>query len=146
MPAPKRLPEDDNELIALAEAGLTNQEIAERYGLKAGESVRLRFLKIGYIKPTRRVHRDYIPWQVRHDHQGKHLAKCLRAYSSQQQGRQLSEKDSRMLDKWLKFVNGGNPWGLPLAVHYDYQDDEGFWMEPRRPGDKDYVSSPQWAA
>jgi hypothetical protein len=70
------------------------------------------------------------------------IARRLRAYSKRQQGKPLSDTESRLLDDWMKFMDGGNSLGIPLSVHYDRSDDEGFWLEPRQPGDRDYISPP----
>lgn len=141
MPSPKRLPPVEV-LIELAQQGLTNQEIGDKYGV-SGEAVRQALAKAGYRRTTTRPsHARYLPWKIRGDHIGDVLARRLRAYSKRQQGKQLSDTESRLLDDWLKYMDGANPFGLPLSVHYDRQDDEGFWLMPRQPGDRDYISPP----
>lgn len=141
----RKLPED-SELVKLADEGLTNREIGERYGV-TGEAVRQRLAAAGYIRQNRPTHAYYIPWgPIRSDHAGHLLVRRLRSYSKRQQGKPLSETESRLLDEWIKYMEGGNKWGLPMAVHYDRHDDEGFWLEPRQHGDRDYISPPPEAA
>lgn len=143
MPSLRKLP-DDGELLKLAESGLTNREIGERYGT-TGEAVRQALAKIGFARDSRPTHAQYLPWKLRSDHAADVLARRLRAYSKRQQGKPLSETESRLLDEWIRFMEGGNSFGVPLSVHYDRSDDEGFWLEPRRPGDRDYISPPDAA-
>lgn len=141
MPSPKRLPDADV-LVEYAEHGKTNQEIGDMYGT-SGEAVRQALAKAGYRRlNTRPTHARYLPWKIRGDHLGDVLARRLRAYSKRQQGKQLSATDNRLLDEWLKYMEGANPVGLPLSVHYDRNDDQGFWLQPRQPGDRDFISPP----
>jgi hypothetical protein len=74
------------------------------------------------------------------------LARRLRAYSKRQQGRKLLTSEARLLDEWIQFMEGGNAAGLPLAVHYDRTDAQGFWLEARRPGDRDFIHPPPEAS
>lgn len=141
MSATRRLP-SDNVLIKHVEDGMTNREIGELYGT-SGEAVRQALQRVGYARPVNRAtHGYYIPWTVRADHVGDVLARRLRSYSKRQQGRPLSITEERLLDEWIKFMDGANEYGIPLAVHYSRHDDEGFWLEPRQPGDRDYISPP----
>lgn len=141
MPGTRKLPEPDV-LVRHATEGLTNKEIGELYGV-TGEAVRQALEKAGYERTSGRPsHAYYLPWKIRSDHIGDVLARRLRAYSKRMQGKPLSDSDARLLDEWLKFMDGGNSLGVPLSVHYDRQDDDGFWLEPRQPGDRDYVSPP----
>ncbi|MGI4764818.1 MAG: hypothetical protein ACRYGP_07095 [Janthinobacterium lividum] len=39
-------------------------------------------------------------------------------------------------------MDGDNSYELALSVHYDRKDPEGFWLEPKHPGDRDYVHAP----
>jgi hypothetical protein len=122
--------------------GLTNAEIGEMYGTTP-EAVRQRLAKMGIQRGTGRPsHAHYLPWTLRSDHSGHVLAKRLRAYSKQQQGKQLSDEDARLLAEWRRFMDGENSLGLALSVHYNRADDEGFWLDPRQPGDRDYISPP----
>lgn len=129
----------------LHDQGLTLREIGDRYGT-TGEAVRLKLRSIG-VGPTvaRNDHSHYVPWRLRADHSHDTIAKRLRSYSKQQQGVQLGEDEARKLSKFLEFMDGANPTGLPLSVHYDRMDPEGFWLEPRQPGDRDYISPPEAA-
>ena len=144
MASRRKLPEID-ELKRLAEAGMSNQDIGEKYGV-TGEAVRQAFAKEGIHRtPERASHLYYIPWSVRADHVGDTIVRRLRSYSKKQQGRPLTEREQRLLDEWIDFMEGDNSFGLPLSVHYSRTDPDGFWLEPRRHGDRDYISPPQSA-
>lgn len=145
MASARRLPPDDV-LIQHAESGMTNRQIGELYGT-TGEAVRQALQRVGYQRQDGRPsHAHYLPWKVRADHVGDVLARRLRAYSKRQQGKPLSETEERLLDDWIKFMDGANDYGVPLSVHYNRTDEEGFWLEPRKPGDRDYISPPIEAA
>jgi hypothetical protein len=140
----RKLPDIDV-LKAHAEEGMSNQDIGERYGVTS-EAVRQAFAKEGIVRtPERASHLHYIPWSIRADHVGDTLARRLRSYSKKQQGRPLTEREERLLDDWVDFMEGSNSFGLPLSVHYSRTDPDGFWLEPRRSGDRDYISPPQSA-
>jgi len=67
----KKLP-DGEVLIELAKSGLSNQEIAERYGVTA-EAVRQALVKSDYRRERLRPsHAHYIPWRVQANHVGGH--------------------------------------------------------------------------
>jgi hypothetical protein len=136
----KKLP-DDKTLARLVKQGLTNKAIGELYGA-TGEAVRQKLLALGLRQQERPSHAQYLPWRIRADHVGHVLARRLRAYSKRQQLIELSEIESRRLDEWLKFMDGGNRWGLPMSVHYDRNDPDGFWLEPRAATDRDYIAAP----
>lgn len=126
----------------LHKQGLSNQAIGDRYGT-TGEAVRLHLKRAGVVVPrSRNDHSHYVPWRLRADHSHDIIARRLRLYSKKQQGGQLSEEDDRKLRDFLDFMDGANPHGVKLSVHYDRTDAEGFWLEPRKPGDRDYISPP----
>lgn len=141
MASARKLPGDDV-LLEHVQGGLSNREIAERYGV-TGEAVRQKLAKLGVRRAdSRPSHAHYLPWRLRGDHVGDRLARMLRAYSKRMQGLPLNEEESRQLEDWRTFMDGGNSVGVPLTVHYDRMDDEGFWLEPRRTGDRDYIAPP----
>lgn len=137
----RRLPEGE----VLAEhvaAGMTKKQIAARYGVTV-EAVRQSCVRYGIELPRERPsHNHYVPWRLRGDHVGHVLARRLRAYSKRQQGIRLSPQESKLLDEFIEYMEGSNPSGLPLSVHYDRLDNEGFWLEARQPGDRDFISPP----
>lgn len=138
----RKLPSDDVLLRLACEEGLSNKDIALRYGT-TGEAVRQALAKVGFRRqPERPSHARYLPWTVRADHVGDLLARRLRMASKREQGRPMTESENRLLDDWIAFMEGGNSYGVPLSVHYDRNDDEGFWLEPRRPGDRDFIHPP----
>jgi biotin operon repressor len=136
-----RLPARDV-LVELHQAGLSNQEIGDRYGTTR-EAVRLALKRAGVqVERVRNDHSRYLPWRLRADHTHDVIARRLRSYSKRAQGAPLSPDDARKLAAWEEFMNGANPYGVKLSVHYDRTDDDGFWLEPARPGDRDYISPP----
>lgn len=135
----RRLP-SANVLAELVEKGRSSQEIAELYGVTR-EAVRQALVR-AEIRPSRlRVsHADFLPWRLRADHHHDILAKRLRSYSKLRQGFPLTDDESRLVEQWLAYMDGGNRWGVPLSVHYERH--EGFWLEPRQDGDRDYIHPP----
>jgi hypothetical protein len=122
--------------------GLSNREISERYGVTT-EAVRINLKRAGVTVPaTRTSHVHYIPWRLRSDHTHDVIARRLRDYSRIKQGGTISPDDQRKLDHWMEFMDGANPYGLELSVHYDRLDPDGFWLSPRQPGDRDYIHPP----
>lgn len=142
MPSVRKLPDVDVLLEHVHQDGLSNFEIGQRYGT-TGEAVRQALAKAGFRRgPERPNHSRYLPWRIRADHVGDVLARRLRSYSKREQSKMLSDTEERLLADWIKFMDGGNTHGLPLSVHYDRSDEDGFWLEPRQPGDRDYISPP----
>lgn len=135
----RKLPEI-SVLLEHLKQGWDNQQIADHYGVTR-EAVRQQLQKHGIKSPRERAdHGRYIPWRVRLDHAGDYLVKRLRSYSRRQQGWPLSEAESRLLDEWIEVMEGANRWGVPLSVWYSRED--GFWVDPRRPGDRDFIHVP----
>ena len=142
MPQARKLPDCDQLAKHLHEDKMSLKEIALRYGTTP-EGVRQALERCGIHRgPKRPSHAKYMPWRVRADHVGDVLARRLRSYSKRQQGLPMSDTDKRLLDEWLAYMDGANQWGIPLAVHYDRRDDAGWWLEPRRPEDRDYIHAP----
>ena len=130
-------------LLALVNEGLSNTQIGARYGA-SGEAVRQQLKMHGIIRDHgRTMHGEYMPWRVRSNHQNHILAKRLRAYSKRQQGTPLTEDEEKLLDQWIEYMSGANPTGAPLAVHYDINDADGFWLELQVPGDHDFIHPPE---
>lgn len=121
--------------------GWDNEQIARHYGASR-EAVRQQLAKHGVKSPRERAdHGHYIPWRVRVDHSGDYCAKRLRSYSRMKQGWPLGEAEERLLREFMDYMDGNNKWGVPLSVWYSQED--GFWLDPRRPGDRDYIHPPQ---
>jgi hypothetical protein len=142
MPSIKKLPECDV-LRQHVDERLTNQSIADRYGVTQ-EAVRQALTRCGIERPrVRNDFRHYLPWRpVRSNHQRHVLAIRLRSYAKKQQGKELMPHEPALLEEFMAYLDGENAWGVPLSVHYDLDDADGFWLEPRRPGDRDYISPP----
>ena len=133
---------DFMELKRLMDAGMSNKQIADRYSVTR-EAVRQAFAKHEIRNsPERTRHAKHLPWRVRSDHTDDMLAKRLRAYSKRQQNQPLAARDERLLDEWVSYMDGNNWTSVPLSVHYDRADADGFWLEPRSPEDTDYVHPP----
>lgn len=142
MASNSRLP-DVTVLLELKDGGMDNKLIGQKYGVTS-EAVRLALKRAGYQSEKLRTnHQHYLPWRIRADHTHDVIARRLRAYSKRQQGGTLPEDEARKLAAWEDFMNGGNPHGIPLSVHYDRRDAEGFWLSPREPGDRDYIHPPK---
>lgn len=148
MPARAKLPGDDV-LRKLVEQGLTDAEIGERYGA-SGSAVQQRRMRakppiLRPKDPNRLGHKQYVPWRIRNAHRTDELHKILIRYSNRMQGRPAllkpdntpSEKAERELDLWMAFMDGANEDRQQYSVYYDYQ--RGFWIDPRQPGDKNYI-------
>ena len=140
MVATRKLP-DTKELVALTKTH-SNREIAERYGVST-EAVRLQLASVGVRNgPGRISHAKFVPWKgIRADHVNHPLLKRLHSYSKREQGRPLDEAEERLLNEWIEFMEGGNPWGVAMVVHYDRTDEGGFWLSPKQPGDNEYTSA-----
>lgn len=142
MPAYRKLPEQEElRRLAITE-GLNNQEIGKLYSV-SGEAVRQALVQAGIERPNHEApisHGHYIPWKIRADHTSDVLARRLRSYSKMKQRKPLSDTEKRLLDAFLVFMDGENPDGIPQSVHYDRY--EGWWLEPRQPGDRDYIHLP----
>lgn len=143
MPTVKKLPECDQLKELVETDGCSNQEIGDRYGVSA-EAVRQALVKCGIDRPRVRTdHSHFMPWRgVRANHQRNVLASRLRSYSKEAQGKPLRVNEERLLAEFREWMDGGNEWGVPFSVHYDRDDPDGFYLEPRRPGDRDYISPP----
>lgn len=139
MPAYRQLPEPEElRRLAIAET-LNNRQIGEMYGV-SGEAVRQALVAAKIERPNfepKVSHGHYIPWRIRADHTSDILARRLRSYSKLKQRKPLSETEKRLLEAFVKFMDGDNPDSVPQSVHYERN--EGFWLEPRLPGDRDYI-------
>lgn len=144
VPWNRKLPPEDV-LREHVEAGMSDKQIGERYGT-TDEAVRIARKEATppIERGTNRTnHSRYIPWRVRADHVSDVIARRLRAYSKKQQGKPLTPTEGRRLEQWVAFMEGDNKHGLKLAVHYDRNDPDGFWLEPWQDGDRDFVSPPR---
>lgn len=141
----RRLPGPDK-LRKHVEDGLTNRQIGELYGV-SGESVRQQLERNGIQRPRRHPdHSKYLPWTIRADHAGNLIANRLRSYSKQQQRLPLSSSAERLLEEWKSWMDGGNRWGVPMSVCYSQDERDGFWIQPRQPGDEHYIHIPRQTA
>jgi len=127
-------------VLDLKKQGLSNEEIAKRYGV-GKEAVRIFLVRHGQAPPPSRPdHKRYLPWRIRGNHAHKPAAHRLTDYSRRCQGIELPPSHAELLDEWMRFMDGDNPHGIPLSISYSLN--EGFWAQPRQPGDHDYIHPP----
>lgn len=141
MASNKKLP-DCTTLAEHARNKMTRKEISLLYGVTP-EAVRQAFIACGIEYETQKPNYSrFIPWRVRADHVGHPMHKMLRRYAKKQLGREMRPNEERLLEKWIKMMEGENYTSLPLSVHYNRMDDDGFWLEPKRPEDRDFIHPP----
>lgn len=127
-------------VLDLKKQGLSNEEIGKKYGV-GKEAVRIFLVRHGVKTPRIRYdHSRYKPWRVRQTHAHAPAAHRLLDYSKHCQGGELPPSRVELLQEWMKFMDGDNPHGVPLSVAYSLN--EGFWVQPRQPGDRDYIHPP----
>lgn len=140
-PSVRKLPGADV-LQRHVDDGMTNVAIGEMYGV-TGEAVRQALERAGISRPDSQPRIQYnLPWRMRVHHQRHRLARLLRNYEKQKRGLELPPSKATELEQWKHWMDGGNPKGLPLSVHYDLHREEGFYLKARQPGDYDYISPP----
>ena len=127
-----KLPSDEV-LKALIERGMTYREVGEQYGT-TGEAVAKRAREGGFSRSLNKPsHKQVMPWKVKANHQRGKIAALLRDYSRREQG--MKVQSQKALADFDAYMEGDNQWGIPLSVHYSYDDPDGFWFEPRQPGE-----------
>jgi hypothetical protein len=88
--------------------------------------------------PTRIVHdHDLIPWHIRLAHNGRFAVAMLRAEARKRQGLDLSARQERDLKAFRARLKRDG-----LVVAYDPDTEEGFFLTPRLPEDKDIIRQP----
>lgn len=79
-----------------------------------------------------------MPWKVKREHLGNYHARMLRLLIRRQEGRALSDEESKRLGSWLRKLEQAGE-----VVHYDLDYAWGFKLVPRREGvDEGYVREP----
>ncbi len=133
MPAPALLP-DSGTLKKHREAGMSYDEIAERYGVTRG-AVYQRLRAIPGVVTPRRDHKSLIPWTVKVEHQYEYPAMMLRLLGRELRGEPIPEDKDRMLQKWKHQMKSAG-----CVVDYDpnigpiLPSGETNWASPRRGG------------
>jgi hypothetical protein len=127
-------------------ADLTDGEIAHVFGVTRQAVSKTRSAAGVAPKRTRMVTVDYyvagyIPWRpIAQAHYAHPLYRRLRLWARHESGAPMSDKEFRMLELFLgEMANTDYPpphRGCgPVVIVYDYDDPEGFWLEPARPGE-----------
>lgn len=133
MSAPQILPDPDV-IRKLLEAGMTQREVADAYGVtKQAVSFHVRKRN---LRPAPPRYDAYIPWHVTADHLNAHRYHMLQAYARQREGLPLKPIATRQLAGFLRKLGR-------LNAVVDYNDEDGFYLVPRRPGiDEGHVRNP----
>jgi len=140
---PIRLLVDDDQLIALKEAGYSDAEVAEISNKITGNNASANAVsrQLGRLKRTNRVrYSDTLPWKVPaiNGHGNSRIAQMLRAQGRRARGKPLPEKTRKALEGWEKYMDEER-----LVVEYIYikdADEEngaGFRFQYWQPEDGD---------
>lgn len=131
----------DDALLArlVTEDGLTDQEIADRYGVRR-QTARYWRLTAGIHKdsPQRFDHSDMLPWRLTVGDSRDAIAARLRSYSRMRQGGDVSEKERHTVEKFVEFLQRER-------VVVDYDRTKGFLLRRRNPDldtDSDIIRRP----
>jgi hypothetical protein len=87
-----------------------------------------------------RIVRDdnLIPWEVRPEHRWAYPLALLRMEARRRSGVVLSQRD----EDRLRHFTEQRLTPDDLVIHYDPDTEDGFFLIPRQPGDKDLVHEP----
>lgn len=100
MSAPALLPDDAILLAARDFEGLSLEQIAERYKVTI-QSVSMRFTKMGRpFRPSMPAYREFVPWQIRKEHQALDATLRLRSHIKAQLDLPIPESAARRLENW----------------------------------------------
>ena len=117
----------DDVLRELIDAGVTQREIGERYGVKR-QTVGYWIKRAGLgTRSAGRSHKDYLPWDVKAEDHHDSIARALRWYSTREQGGDLDPVAKREVERLLEFLK-------EEKVVVDYERDRGFFFRRRKPG------------
>lgn len=112
--------------------GMTQQEVADRYGVSQGAvsaAIARGVIKdIAYDRTA--TDETAIPWHpVRPEHRNLHLARMLRAAARRRRGESSAPVVEAQLDKFLQSAEQAD-----FVVHYDPDTERGWFRVPRRVG------------
>lgn len=137
MPAHQKIP-DKERLTDYASKNLTYKEMADRWERESG--VRVVPTAFGNalnrlgLNHGRKQYNELIPWQpIWSGHNMAYHLQRLRWLGARRRGKTLDTGVARRLDKWLaEMAEAGE-----VAITYDYESEDGFYVVPRRDGDVD---------
>lgn len=127
--ARRRLLVDDATLLRLAQAGYTQEQIAECSKTVTGRTVSrstvaVHFSRMGW-STEQPSHRDLIPWTVREEHQRAYAIRMLRVASRQRQGLPVSSTDAQRTQSFFgALIDAGR------AIAYGPDLNTPFWAIP----------------
>lgn len=152
MPASKIV--DEQEVIDWILDGMTYTEIQriylEKYHIETTIPMWSRFRARRGLD-TRNVRDDALtPWKVKDEHRHQYPPIMLRFEArlreeaqarerGEEPKRPLSERDRKRLASWKQSLKTDEH---DLVVHYDPDTEQGFFLVPRRPEDKDLIREP----
>lgn len=114
-------------LKGLLDAGVTQREIGERYGVTR-QTVYYWIKRAGLgVRPAGMSHKDFLPWDVKAEDHHDSIARALRWYSTKQQGGDLDPVARREVERLLEFLK-------EEKVVVDYSRERGFHFRRRKPG------------
>lgn len=129
-------------LQGLSELGLTNEQIAERYGVTAAGVQRA--LDRGRARAGRPTYRDILPWVVEPEHHRSAVMAHVRVLLRQRSGQEVPLEEVRALHAWLDWVQRR---GLVLNYHPEAPPNRaspagGFYYMDRLPSDEWIIRRP----
>lgn len=124
-------------LQQLVNAGLSDTEIADQYGVTRQSAFTWR--KEARVERTTvaKLNEPYIPWTVAARHQSTWTIKRLRAYATRERGGVLPPNELRYLEELDRLLEEEG-----AVVDYDPLKEGGFFLRRRRRGEKGPVRMP----
>lgn len=135
---PGKLPEDNAEIQKLLDGGMTQQQVADLFGVSR-QAVSYRYAQMQGVRNrrTHRSHKDFFPWKIKSEHITKpphrNLYRRLIEVHSYQEGWPQTPEAQAIARNALEWLAGKNAYGVRVVINYD--PDEGFWAVPAREGD-----------
>lgn len=129
----KRVP-DRLELKRLLDKGLTQKEIAERFGVSRSAIAMAKMTYGLEAGKTRERFADMLPWTLQPEHRMHWDARMLRLEARRQRGQDLTDDELRWLQGWRSDLDEKN-----AVVMYNGRTREGFHWVPRRDEDEGSV-------
>ncbi|WP_353707252.1 hypothetical protein ABRQ22_14695 [Cellulosimicrobium sp. ES-005] len=114
------------------------EEYERKYNISTTPSLWANYRRRKGLEP--RLVRDeaLIPWRVAPEHRWAYPLALLRIEARRRAGAEISANDEGRLARFKETLADGD-----LVVHYDPDTEEGFFLIPREPGDKDMIHEPQ---
>ena len=127
---------DYNEADQLLRAGLSQREVAARYGVTQSAIAAAR--RRGMLKEGNTAYQSALPWRVRPEHLQLNVAKMLRCVYRLERGEAIGESNRRAVDSFIAGLQASD-----AVIHYDPEVSPYFFRVPRRPGvDLGWVRDP----